>query len=160
MNAISLSLLGFISALFGGLISDRFGQRSPKTYSRVCIVGSLLAAPFAILAYTVTGNFWLSISCLALKYLFGEAWASPAMTMMQNTTDRGNQGKLIATHMFYTTMMGTLSTFICGSLANFLGAAANPIIYGRIVGGAQALSLMVSIPFFWLAGRAYTKEVE
>lgn len=55
-------------------------------------------------------------------------------------------------------MMGTLSTYICGNLANYFGAVANPIIYGRLVGGAQAISLVFSVPFFWLAGRAYEKQ--
>ena len=136
INAISLSVLGFISTLFGGAISDKYGPKNPKTYANICIGSSLLAAPLAILAYNLSGNFWLSISCLALKYLFGECWGSPALTMMQNTTSPQKQGQLIASNLFYMTMMGTLSTFICGYLANVMGAAQNPLIFGKLVGGS------------------------
>lgn len=88
LNAMSLSILGFVSALMGGLISDRFSKGNPKVMSQVCYFGSLLAFPVSLLTFATTGNFWISISCLALKYLFGESWMSPAMTMIQNTTDK------------------------------------------------------------------------
>ena len=82
LNALSLSVLGFISALVGGLISDRFSKKNILIKSQVCYIGSLLALPVSLLTFATTGNFWLSISCLALKYLFGESWMSPAMTMI------------------------------------------------------------------------------
>ena len=82
LNALSLSVLGFISALVGGLVSDRFSKKNVLIKSQVCWIGSLIALPVSIITFATTGNFWLSISCLALKYLFGESWMSPAMTMI------------------------------------------------------------------------------
>jgi nitrate/nitrite transporter NarK len=38
-NAISLSILGFISAVMGGIISDKYGQKHPMTMAWVCIIG-------------------------------------------------------------------------------------------------------------------------
>lgn len=82
INAFSISILGFISALLGGLISDKYQKKNPLIMSQVSAAGALLALPAAFTAFAVTGNFWISISCLALKYLLGENWLSPSVTMI------------------------------------------------------------------------------
>jgi hypothetical protein len=71
-----------VSALIGGLVSDRYQKRNPLIMSQVSALGAMLTLPVAIGAFAVTGNFWISITCLALKYLLGENWLSPSITMM------------------------------------------------------------------------------
>lgn len=38
-NALSLSVLGFISAVMGGIVSDKYGTKHPMTMAWVCIIG-------------------------------------------------------------------------------------------------------------------------
>jgi len=85
-NALSLSVLGFISAVMGGVISDKYGTKNHMTMAWVCIIGQVISIPFTLGMFLLTDNFWLAIGCLAVKYLFAESWLSPAITMMQNTT--------------------------------------------------------------------------
>ena len=82
INALSLSILGFISSVSGSLIIDRYQKKFPNIMSNVCSISSLLAFPFSIICFLATKNFWLSISCLSLQFLLGETWFSPAMTML------------------------------------------------------------------------------
>ena len=85
INALSLSILGFISTLAGGMISDRFQSKNPKILSQVCATGSLLSIPVSMICFMCTHNFWLSMGCLSLKYLLGESWFVPSLMMIQNT---------------------------------------------------------------------------
>jgi hypothetical protein len=43
--------------------------------------GSLIALPFAILAYS-TNNFWLAIFGVTMMYGLGEGYGSPSITMV------------------------------------------------------------------------------
>ena len=38
-NALSLSVLGFISSVMGGVISDKYGTKNHMTMAWVCIIG-------------------------------------------------------------------------------------------------------------------------
>jgi sugar phosphate permease len=82
MNALSLASMGFCSALIGGIISDKYTKKYPMTNAYIGIFGSILVIPCDIMAFTTTGNFWLSICFLAAKYLAGECWGSPQLSMM------------------------------------------------------------------------------
>lgn len=82
LNALSLACMGFCSALLGGVISDKYSPKYPMTNAWIGIVSSLLVIPCDILAFTTTGSFWVSISFLAAKYLAGECWGSPQLSMM------------------------------------------------------------------------------
>ena len=107
--------------------------------------------------FLLQDNFWLAIGCLAIKYLFAESWLSPAITMMQNTTKPSKQGNMISANIFYKTNAGMLSTFICGLLAFHFNTKTNPVMLGRILIGILTVSFAGSIPFFYLAGKSYTK---
>ena len=58
------------------------------------------------------------------------------------------------------TAAGTVATAICGWLSTALGAPSNPIMYGRILAGMTTAAELLSIPFFWFAGKAYIKHIE
>lgn len=73
---------GFISSIAGGMITDRFGQGKPMMKSWVCIYGNVLAIPFYLASVLITGNFYLSMACTALRFLIGEPWRSPSVTMI------------------------------------------------------------------------------
>jgi nitrate/nitrite transporter NarK len=73
---------GFVSSLAGGLISDKFGKGKPMFKAWVCIAGNMIAMPLFVASVMITDNFWLSISLTALRFLFGEPWRSPSVTMI------------------------------------------------------------------------------
>jgi hypothetical protein len=47
-----------------------------------------------------------------------------------------------------------------GALANFLGAATDPTIYGKLIFLWSLVGYIGSIPFFWKSGKAYKKHIE
>ena len=159
-NALSLSILGFISAVMGGVISDKYGGKNPMTMAWVCIIGQVISIPFTVGMFMLSNNFWAAIACLAVKYLFAESWLSPAITMMQNTTKPSKQGNMISANIFFKTNAGMLATFICGLLSFHLNTKANPEMLGKILIGILAVSFAGSIPFFYLAGKSYTRYQE
>lgn len=75
-------ICGFISSLAGGLISDKFGNGKPMFKAWVCIAGNMIAMPFFVASVLTTDNFYLSMAFTALRFLFGEPWRSPSVTMI------------------------------------------------------------------------------
>lgn len=106
--------MGFLSTIVGGLLSDRFEKKSRMTKSIICIAGSLLGLPAIMACTLVTGNFYLSLFAMALKYLVSECWMSPAITMMQSTVPPEDQGNIVSAHLFYLTIVGCFSTVLLG----------------------------------------------
>jgi len=82
LNALCLSLFGFTSGILGGLICDRYKNKNPEILSRVPIYSAFSAIPFSVAAFLITKNFYLSFMCLVIKYLIGECWASPCLTLI------------------------------------------------------------------------------
>jgi hypothetical protein len=97
---------------------------------------------------------------ITLKTLLSGGFQAPAITMMQNTTSSKDQGNIISSHMFYTTVMATICPIFFSFVANFFGAAADPKIYGYVLTFFAGLGYWGSIPFWWLAGRSYKKYME
>ena len=80
--ALIVVFCGFTSSVAGGLICDKFGKGRPMLKSWVCIIGNLIAMPMFAAGILCTDNFYFSIGMMTFKYLFGEPWKSPAVTMM------------------------------------------------------------------------------
>ena len=95
------------------------------------------------------------MTMITLKTLMSASFTSPAITMMQNTTNSKSAGGMISAHMFYTTIAATLSPMIVNYISIFFGAAQNPAIYGQIITFISFFGYLGSIPFWWLAGRSY-----
>jgi len=75
-----------MSALIGGLVSDKYEKEGIyMTKAYVCIFCGVMGIPTIMMALLSQGNFWVSISALALEYLFAEGWVGPAITMIVNT---------------------------------------------------------------------------
>lgn len=73
---------GFASSMAGGIIADKFGKGRPMLKAWICVGGNLIALPLFIASVLTTNNFWLSMSFTALRFLFGEPWKSPSVTMI------------------------------------------------------------------------------
>ena len=63
-------------------------------------------------------------------------------------------------YFFCITMAKTVSAFIFGFIANWLGVQSNPALYGPLITGAIAISYLSSLPFWWKAGKAYKEFME
>jgi nitrate/nitrite transporter NarK len=85
INAVMASVLCFISALAGGILSDKYHENK-MTKAYICILSSLISAPALAICFYKQDNFTLSVSMLGINYLFAEAWGSPAITMLMDST--------------------------------------------------------------------------
>jgi MFS family permease len=72
----------FTGAILGGLLTDKYGQKSLLSKSRIALASSLLSAPFAIIAMLTFKNFWLSIFLICVQTMIQEAWFAPVFTML------------------------------------------------------------------------------
>ena len=159
-NAMIVAGMGFLSTIVGGLLSDKFEKNSRMTKAYLCMTGSALGLPAIMLCTLVTGNFYLSLFAMAVKYLVAECWMSPAITMMQATVPAEEQGNIVSAHLFYLTIAGCFSTVLLGQAANMLGAATNPAIYGKLIFLWSAIGYLGAIPSFWKAGKLYKKRMD
>ena len=50
---------------------------------KVCRIGTFMGIPTSLGVYLVTGNFYVSIVSLFLKYMLSEGWISPAISIIQ-----------------------------------------------------------------------------
>jgi nitrate/nitrite transporter NarK len=100
--ALAYSLInlicGFASSMSGGIIADKFGKGRPMLKAWICIAGNLIAMPLFVASVLITDNFWLSMGFTALRFLFGEPWKSPSVTMMQNSSNPEKFGNLVSAY--------------------------------------------------------------
>lgn len=158
LNAVVVSLCGFCSALFGGLISDYFEQKGfYMTKAYVCIGGSLLGVPTILLCCLSNTNFSLALTGLALEYFVAESWIGPAITMVLNTISPQNKGFAVSAFLFFATIFGTISTQLLSTYSNHFDAAHNPKYFGYGLCLWVSIPYTLSCPFFYLAGRCYTQ---
>jgi MFS family permease len=158
-NAMIVAGMGFLSTIVGGLLSDKYEKKSRMTKSYICMIGSALGLPAIMLCTLVTGNFYLSLFAMAVKYLVAECWMSPAITMMQATVKPEDQGNIVSAHLFYLTIAGCISTVLLGQAANMMGAATNPAVYGKLLSIWSAIGYIGAVPAFWKAGKLYQKKM-
>ena len=66
VNTLILTVLGFSSGIFFGLLSDKYETKSRWTKPLICLLGSGLSLPLIALATLQTGNFWISMISYAI----------------------------------------------------------------------------------------------
>jgi len=108
---------------------------------------------------TLYPSFWLGMGCFSVFILLSSAFSGPAITMMQNTTEKSLQGSIISTYFFTITAAQTLGPLLIGKLAKHYGAISNPALYGPIITGMVILGFGGSCPFWYLAGKDYKRQM-
>lgn len=68
--------------------------------SWIIIIGNIIAFP-ALAASLYFNNFWMAISALAVKTLFGEGWRSSSIALISKSTESQKFGKVLAAGQFY-----------------------------------------------------------
>ena len=157
LNAVALSLFGFVSALAGGMVSVHYykkGEYMSKAY--VCMFCSIMGIPTIAICLLFQKSFALSMSMLALGYLLAEGFVGPAITMVINVISPENKGFAVSVFLFCCTVAGTISTLLLGFLQDQYNAKENRYLYGYILCAFVVFSYAGSLPFFYLAGRCYT----
>lgn len=74
---------GVISTLGCGILGDMLEAKSKMAKAWIGIIGSAIAIPAMAGCCLFKGvNFYVSLSCLAIKFLVSEGWMAPTITMM------------------------------------------------------------------------------
>ena len=80
--------------------------------------------------------------------------------MLENTADSRIQGFAVSMLFSCATLGGLVFDTMLGMLQVSLGATSNPTLYGLTLAGSISISYLASLPFYFLAGRAYKQEME
>ena len=157
LNATLASLLCLMSSVGGGILSDTWRKHDPMSKAYITIISSLGAVPFVIFCFLYLGNFTQAIVMLSGNYLIAEAWASPAITMLLDSS-KGNPGFTVNVYFLFATAGGALSTAILNALNKTQQNTARPIVYGDNLCYAMLISYIGCSPAFFMAGRSYKKS--
>jgi MFS family permease len=156
VNSVILSVVGLASGIIGGVIADKYEKNSYLTKAWICILGSAAAIPLIGIA-TMQPSFWVSMVCFTLFTLLASAFSGPAITMMQNTTQKSLQGSIISSYFFTITIAQTMGPLFLDLLAKKFGALTNPLIYGPLITISTLIGFGGSVPCWWKAGQNYKR---
>ena len=148
--------LGFASSMTGGILATKFG---PKNFTKICQVSSIISLPFLLLAVMQCNSFYLSIFGAGMKYLLGEWYWSPNISMMQQSVPAGSFGKYISAYQFIITMAGCLATFTFGSIVNYLNCSFDKVLIGKIIAGFCTFGYLGSMAAWSMANKNFKKLV-
>ena len=101
-NDLINTCLGLASGLIGGIIADKYEKKTLWAKPLIPIIGSALAIPCIAVA-TLYPSFWVGMGAFAVFTFLASAFSGPAITMMQNTTEKSLQGSIISTYFFTIT---------------------------------------------------------
>ena len=85
LNALILTVCGFTSNLFAGIIGDKLESKNPMVKGWITTLSSLLSVPLMFMATAGHGNFWISIASIAAYVLVSGGYHSTAVTMIENS---------------------------------------------------------------------------
>lgn len=97
---------------------------------------------------------------LGLNYLTAECWASPTITMLQDSAKGKNQGFTINAYLLFATLAGSLSTWAIDFANMKLNPGSDPDQFGTILAYSLLISYLGSVPFFFMAGQGYEKLIK
>ena len=153
MNAAVVSLCGLASSVGGGIISDYFDKKGYHvSKAMVCFVGTALGIPTIILCTCVQNNFWISMTGLALEYLFAECWIGPTITMILGVVSNKNKGFAVGAFLFFASIFGMIATSVMGSISEKQDTKTHPSRAGYILVISVCCGYGLSLPFFLIAG--------
>lgn len=157
--ALIVAVGGFISNFGGAFISDHFEEKNFMTKAYVCIIGSFFGAIFIMGAMMFTHNYPLTMTSMALEYIFAESWGAPVIAMILNTISNDNKGFAVAAYITCCTITGTITAQIVAPIQTWAKGPddKNPVFEnsGLVIMAFVLFSYIGSIPFFYLAGRNY-----
>lgn len=156
-NAFMYVFIASFGALLGGYLSDKFEDVESRTKSWIAAGSTLISLPFIFLCLTQQDDFWFSYAMMCFHYSVSEAWFSPSLTMMQNTTSVKNQGFAVSVFSLGISLGALLGTSSLGYAQEYFQVQTHPEQYGYTLAGFLVFSYLTSIPLFLKAGDNYKK---
>ena len=89
--------------------------------------------------------------------MFSQAYESPGLTMLQNSTDSNKVGFASSINQSILTIGGLAATTLLGITQQYYNAPEHVEIYGQSLAAVLGFSYIFSTPFYFLAGREYNK---
>jgi hypothetical protein len=87
------------------------------TKSYIIIIGNLLSLPLIVVGCLIN-NFYLAISCFALKIFLSGSYTPPATTMLLNSAKSSDAGLLISSYTFYSYIAQSMAPIFFNFFAN------------------------------------------
>ena len=143
----------------GGVLADKLGAKNPGAYAKICQVASILGWPCMMVCLLLSNNFYLSIGMIAAKYLLGEFFWSPNITMMQKAIPSKEFGRYISAYQFIITISGCISSFVVGSLINYFNCGTDQVMIGRILAAVLTFGYLGSAFCWTKAERNFVNHV-
>ena len=105
-------------------------------------------------------NFWVSITGVGGKYLFGENFWGPNIAMISNSCPPKKLGNYVSAQNFFNIIAGCLTTLVFGSVVNTFNLANNSAMIGRLLAVFCSIGYGGSCLAWWKAGKNYEKMQE
>ena len=156
-NAFGVLGAGLLSAIIGGIMSDKFGQKSRKNLSKICYISALLALPFMTASTLITSNFYLALGCSIMRVLIGETFWGPSVSMIQDSVPQAELSSYISAWQFFNYCSGGFITIFVSALVGLLGLRTNPIALGKLLAGISIVTYVGSGLAWWKAGKEYER---
>jgi predicted MFS family arabinose efflux permease len=125
-NMIIYGVIGMSSSYTGGYVSDKLDKRFPMTKGIICGTCVLVSFPFILIAFTLSHNFYLSISMFGISFYCSEMWYGPSVSMLLTLFPAQYSGIAIAIFSLTGSLMGSLSNLVLGILGDHYNTAEHP----------------------------------
>jgi MFS family permease len=140
------ALAGLIGVNLGGVLADRWRQRTLNGRLYVTMMTALLPVPFAITVLTVSSTTLATVFYFP-QSLLGALWSGAAVSTIQDLVLPRMRATAAAAYLLMVTFVGlALGPYMVGRLSVGLGSLRGAMLCGL---GANALALL----FGWLATR-------
>lgn len=94
-----------VGSWLGGVLSDRFGRKTPAAYGMIPALASLLALPFVLLALTMT-SWPAALMLFAVPLILGIVYLPAAAAVVQNTLPPDCRATGIAILLLWCNLLG------------------------------------------------------
>ena len=133
VNSLTILILGVSSAYTGGVIGDYFETTHPESKALISGVGPIISFPFIVICFTLSNNFWLSVTAYAVSYFTSELWLGAWVSMIQWIYPAEVIGLAVAIFGLCGGFSGAISTLLLGVLGDHFKTDDNPKTAGYLL---------------------------
>jgi len=154
INGVAAFVCGVTTNIISGVIMIKF-DKYHMTKPLLCLFKSVVDIPCLCMIYLQQGSFIVSVVGLICQYTFGKGWSGPAISMLQTVVPPQIKGTAVAMFMFFSAILSSFTSIIIGGVTTSfnLSPEDTPRQYGLVIALMVISPSIISIPFFYLAGR-------
>jgi len=142
---------------FGGWLADRWVRRQPRARTYVGVLGVALAIPTVAAALLLENTRWALLMYLPAS-VCSTVWIGPAFATAQDLVPPGMRAMASAVFLFITTIIGMGAGPQTVGILNDLIGTPDAIRYSLL--STATIMNLISVAFFWLAGRTLVEDLE